>query len=230
MWYPPILNYHRVSPEASLKTPTVSVETFQRQISLLAERFKPISLGNLVNALEQGRPIPRRSVVVTFDDGTEDQFLHAFPILSRYRIPATLFLITDNVGKAGSLDLHQIQQMHAGGIQFGSHTHRHAYLPSLSLSQLREELLLSRAALEKWGLNSDLLSYPAGGFSVQIISEVQKAGFRAACTTNRGTDRFPPDRWALRRIALHESARRAFGIWVRCCGYYPLNRRLRAPC
>jgi len=228
-WYPPILNYHRVSPILGSDTPTVSVGTFEKQMKILAQRWKPISLADLVQTLEQGSPLPAKAVVVTFDDGTEDNFHHAFASLSRYQIPATIFLITGNVGKSGSLHPDQIRQMREGNVRFGSHTDHHAYLPKLSLAQVHEELKSSRAALQNLGVDSDLLSYPAGGFSPEIILEAQKAGFRAACTTSRGTVRFPPDRWALRRITLHENARSAFDMWIRCSGFYPLNRRLRAP-
>lgn len=228
-WYPPILAYHRVHPEPASDTPTLSPEVFRRQMRILATRWRPIPLSDLVSCLETKKPLPARAVVVTFDDGTEDNFSHAFPALLENRIPATVFMIADNVGKPGSLDTEQILKMRRGGIRFGSHTCRHAYLPSLPIERIREELIASKSTLQRMGLDLEFLSYPGGGFTPEIIRAAQEAGYRGACTTNRGIRRFPPDRWALRRITMHGNSSSAFGIWLRCCGFYGLNRRLRTP-
>ena len=228
-WYPPILAYHRVHPQPATDTPTLSPEVFRRQMRILSTRWKPIPLSDLVLCLETKKPLPPRAVVVTFDDGTEDNFIHAFPILLENRIPATVFMIADNIDKPGSLNTEQILKMHRGGIHFGSHTSHHAYLPSLPIERVREELTGSKNFLQKLGLDPDFLSYPGGGFTPEIIRAVQEAGYRGACTTNRGIRRFPTDRWALRRITMHGNSSSALGIWLRCCGFYGLNRWLRAP-
>lgn len=228
-WYPPILAYHRVSPEHSSATPTLRPETFERQMRLLAQRWRPIPMDRLAEALEKGEPPPRRGVVVTFDDGTEDHYTHAFPILTRHRIPAVVFLIAGNIGKPGFLSWPQIREMRAGGITFGSHTLAHDYLPSLPGPQAEESLTLSRQLLKEQGIPADHLSYPAGGFTEEIARIAGRVGYRTACTTNRGFRRFPADRWALRRITMHESTRSSLGLWLRCCGWYGLNRSLRKP-
>ena len=228
-WYPPILGYHRVHPQPASDTPTLSPKVFDQQMKILATRWNPISLQELVSNLEKKRGLPSRAVVVTFDDGTEDNFTYAFPILLQYHIPATVFMISGNVGKPGSLSAEQILKMRRVGIHFGSHTVHHAYLPSLSIEQARQELSDSKEALQKLGLSVDFLSYPAGGFTSEIIQAVQETGYRGACTTNRGIRRFPPNPWALRRISMHGNAASSFEIWIRCCGYYGLNRRLRSP-
>ena len=228
-WYPPILVYHRVHPDLRSDTPSLSPETFEQQMGLLAQRWKPISLSDLVQALEGKAPLPHRAVVITFDDGTEDNFTYAFPILSRYRIPATLFMIAGNLGRAGFLNIEQALKIQREGISFGSHTLNHDYLPSLPIEQARRSLLESKRILQEAGLSVEFLSYPAGGFTQLILEAVTQAGYRAACTTNRGLRRFPVNRWALRRITMHSTATSALELWVRCSGYYGFNRRLRPP-
>ena len=228
-WHPPILAYHRVRPEPGSDSPTISPEIFEKQMAILRKKWKPIPLVELVQRLEKKQPWDRRVVVVTFDDGTEDNFTHAFPILMRYQIPATIFVIVDDIGKSGQLKSAQMQEMAAGGISFGSHTLHHAYLPSVSIDYARREIFESKKKLESFGFSSETISYPAGGFSETVIQEVQKAGYVGACTTNRGFRQFPVDRWALRRVTMHANATTSFGMWLRCCGYYGFNRRLRAP-
>jgi len=229
LWYPPILAYHRVHPDGATDTPTISPEIFGQQMAILAERWKPVPLLDLVIRLEEGQPFDRREVAVTFDDGTEDNFTHAYPVLKQHRVPATIFLITENIGQPGFLSKTQIAEMADQGTTFGSHTLHHAYLPKLPMDCVREELVESRRKLQGMGLAADLMSYPAGGFSQEIAHAVQEAGYRAACTTNRGLQRFPVDRWALRRNTMHANATTPFGLWLRCCGWYGLNRRLRSP-
>jgi peptidoglycan/xylan/chitin deacetylase (PgdA/CDA1 family) len=228
IWYPPILTYHRVHPESLTGTLTVAPGTFEKQMALLAHRWKPVSLLDLVNWIEGKMSLPRRAVVVTFDDGTEDNFTHAFPILSKYRIPATIFL-NPGSNTFNRLKLDQIIQMHDNGITFGSHTYSHSYLPSLSLEQVYQELRKSKEWLEKLIRPIEFLSYPVGGFTSEIVNIARKVGYRAACTTNRGLKRHPINPWALRRLTMHNGATSSFGMFIRCFGYYGINRRIRHP-
>ena len=228
-WYPPILTYHRISPKASADTPTLEPSQFERQMEILATHWRPIPLDQLVESLEEKLPLPKRSVVVTFDDGTEDFFAHAFPILSRARVPATVFLIVGNIDGAGFLRRSEIQKMLQANISFGSHTLAHEYLPSLPLASAEETLSVSKQLLQEIGVPAKHLSYPAGGFNAQIAKIARMVGYRSACTTNRGYRRFPIDLWALRRISMHAKASSIPGMWLSCSGYSGLNRRLRSP-
>ncbi len=229
LWYPPILTYHRVHPTLGPDSPTIPPDLFEKQMGILADRWHPISLVDLAAQLEQGSRIDRRTVVITFDDGTADNFEYAYPILQQYKIPATIFLIVSNIGKPGSLQLQHILTMAQNGIRFGSHTLDHAYLPAVPEGRFGEEIAGSKRELERMGVGAELFSYPAGGFTTQVKELVRRAGYRAACTTNRGFQRFPIDRWALRRISMRANTATPFGMWLRCSGYYGLNRRLRRP-
>lgn len=228
-WYPPILTYHRVHPAAAADTPTLTPQQFDRQMTRLAQRWRPIPLATLITWLEGQGPLPRRAVAVTFDDGEESLAAHAGPILRRHRIPATVFMIADNIGRPGFLTEEQLRRLRGEGMTIGSHTLRHAYLPSLPADQARHELAESKRRLEqRSGGPVEFLSYPGGGYTPDVAQAARETGYRAACTTNRGTQR-APDRWALRRITMHASAISAAGIWLRCSGYYTTWKRLRAP-
>ena len=229
-FYPPILAYHRVHPDEARQSPTIHPKRFERQMELLAQRWHPAPLEQLVEALERGKRMPPRSVVVTFDDGTEDFSRHALEILQRHRIPATLFMIAGKVGKPGWLSEKELRSLPEKGVTVGSHTLGHDYLPSLPLARVEESLSVSKEILERLAGPVRFLSYPAGGFTPEIARIAHTLGYRAACTTNRGRSRFPADPWALRRITVHGNVQTPWALWVRCCGYYGLNRRLRAPC
>lgn len=228
-WYPPILAYHRVHPDGSRQTPTVSPERFERQMTLLARRWNPVALERMADGAEGKAALPPRPVAVTFDDGTEDFYPFAFPVLRRLRIPATVFLIADRLGHPGFLSEARILEMARSGIAFGSHGLSHRYLPELSDPELWENVSGSKRKLEALGLTVSSFSYPAGGFTPAVRAAVSQAGYQAACTTNRGLRRFPADRWALRRIGMRGTVRSGLGMAWRCSGYHGFNRRLRAP-
>lgn len=229
-WYPPILTYHRVHPEPAADTPTITPAVFERQIALLAQQWRPITMAAFTEWLDGRGTLPARAVVITFDDGTEDNHAHALPILSRYEVPATVFMIADNIGRPGFLTREQLLELKTGGVTIGSHTVYHAYLPSRGLDQVRRELTDSKRFLEdRLGGPVDFLSYPGGGYTAKVRCLTRDAGYRAACTTNRGTTRWVIDRWALRRITMHTSTMSPMALALRCSGFYNTFRRLRAP-
>jgi peptidoglycan/xylan/chitin deacetylase (PgdA/CDA1 family) len=96
-----ILMYHRVLPISDRQyrytQPGLACtpEIFGRQMQFLSERYNLISAAALVELLRNNQPIPPGTVIVTFDDGWRDNYVHAFPILQQYRVPATIFLATD---------------------------------------------------------------------------------------------------------------------------------------
>ncbi|MDP2943863.1 MAG: polysaccharide deacetylase family protein [Candidatus Omnitrophota bacterium] len=91
----PILTYHRIS-SFCFDTPLlcVSPKSFQRQMDFISShRYQVISLEELVNALSRKKNLPRKTVVITFDDGTEDVYQYGFPILKKYGFAATIFIL-----------------------------------------------------------------------------------------------------------------------------------------
>lgn len=93
-----ILTYHRVLPrEAAMAYPfggmTMPLDQFEAQMAHLAARYEPREMGEALRLLASGELSPR-SIVVTFDDGYRDNYVHAFPVLQRHRIPATVFVVT----------------------------------------------------------------------------------------------------------------------------------------
>jgi len=93
-----ILIYHRVLPEADdFAIDAVTTEEFRQQIELLASYFRVVSLKQLLDELDREALQPY-TICITFDDGYQDNFRYAFPILQEYEVPATIFLPTDFIG------------------------------------------------------------------------------------------------------------------------------------
>jgi peptidoglycan/xylan/chitin deacetylase (PgdA/CDA1 family) len=94
------LLYHRIKEkdEAMDFLPTLinaSPEEFEKEIKLLTKNFNVISINDALNNLKDNKPLPEKSMLVTFDDGYRDNYLNAFPVLKKYKVPAAIFLTSD---------------------------------------------------------------------------------------------------------------------------------------
>lgn len=230
-YHVPILGYHRVGEMQGGHVPTVSPQSFERQLTLLSRhRVRVLSLEALVEYLDRQQPVPRRSVAITFDDGYEETCTIAWPLLKRFGFPATVFVTPSEVGLPGFATWEQVVQMSRNGLTIGSHTMHHSYIPLVSEDRLSEELVESKRVIEEQiGRVVQFLSYPVGGFTSQAQAIAKQAGYQAACTTNRAVSRWAVDRYALRRIKVTERDRHPLLFLAKVSGYYDLFRQLRDP-
>ena len=227
----PIMMYHNVNYTQEARANTVSPENFERHMAYLKTHgFQVISFNDFVSRINAGGPIPKKSVVITFDDGYEDNYQYAFKILKKYGFPAIVFLPSDFVNTRGYMTWEQIKEMRESGITIGSHTRRHIYLPDLPMEEMREEIKGSKSILERQlGVTVDYFAYPIGGFSEQIKQMVREAGYKAAAATNRGYDRFNRDVFELKRIRFSDKDNRSDYLWMKLSGYYNLFREAKRP-
>jgi peptidoglycan/xylan/chitin deacetylase (PgdA/CDA1 family) len=227
----PILMYHSVmKPESNSELNLVSPQAFDHQMAFLKNNgYQVLTLSDLVEGMHKARMFRRKTVVITFDDGYADNYTNAFPILKKYNFPATVFVISDFVGTEGFMTWDQLKEMDNAGFKVGSHTRRHAYLPSFKDDAiLEDEISNSRKIIEKnLGGPIEFFSYPSGGFSDHIISLVKKAGYQGACTTNRGYDRFNLDMYQLNRIRINDDDI-DLALWAKLSGYYNFFRKSKA--
>ena len=231
-YHVPILKYHRVGPFKGDHVPTVSAEAFERQLAFLVRhRYRVLSLDELIGFLERGERIPRRSVVITFDDGYEETYTVAWPLLQHVGFPMTVFVTPGEIGLPGFATWDQVLEMSRDAVTIGSHTMHHSYVPLMGEEQLTEELVGSKRLLEeRIGQTVGYLSYPVGGFTPQAQAIAKQAGYRAACTTNRAAASATAiDRYALRRIKITERDAHPFLFWFKLSGYYDAFRELKAP-
>jgi peptidoglycan/xylan/chitin deacetylase (PgdA/CDA1 family) len=227
----PVMMYHNVGYTDVLKPNTVSPENFERQMAYLKDHgFHAASFDDFVQSIVGGPALPRKSVVITFDDAYEDNYTHAFPALKKYGFPAIVFAPSDLIGTPGHLTWDQAREMMKGGVTFGSHTRSHAYLPDLPSEDQLDEIRGSKRILEQQlGVSVDFLAYPIGGFNERIKAAVREAGYKAACATNRGYDRYNKDVFELKRVRFSDKDNRKDYLWIKLSGYYNLFREAKSP-
>ena len=219
----PVLMYHHVGSGSD--STFVTSESFERQMEFLkVHHYRVIGLAQLIHEIREGKSIPGKTVCITFDDGNLDNFRDAFPVLKKMGFPATIFMITANIGRSEWLSEEDLRILDESGIAIGSHTVHHAFLPKLYAEEIQAELTGSKIALETaLGHEVTLLSYPAGGLTPAIKDWVREAGYEGAVTTNYGREKH--DIYSLHRIKVGESSGNLFNFWLKVSGYYQLGKK-----
>ncbi len=227
----PILMYHIVDYAPAPEPNWVTPENFDFQMHYLKEHhFNVISLSEYVDHVKNKKDFSRKTIVITFDDGCEDNYSKAFPILKKYHFPATIFLVSSWVDREGFLTVRQIKEMREFGINFGAHSKTHPHLPSILTEQKYDEIVNGKKDLEaKLGFPIRSLAYPFGGFNDEIKEIVKNSGYDVAVTTNRGNGRFNRDLYALKRVRLSDKDNKDYILWMKFLGYYNLLRKPRTP-
>ncbi len=186
----PILMYHEVSRESERRKAvrktnpaySVSAGEFGDQIRWL--RDHGVETVSLSRVLEEDDPACGGKVAITFDDGWQNNYTEAFPLLREHAMEATLFLLTGFVGRQGYVDWAQAAEMEAGGVSVQSHTVSHRPLVGLGPAEIVSELEGSKKSIEDHlGKRVDLLSVPHGLLDRRVIDIAGRAGYRGICTT-----------------------------------------------
>jgi peptidoglycan/xylan/chitin deacetylase (PgdA/CDA1 family) len=228
----PIAMYHSVAPAVPKgDVLTVSVKAFDRQMEFLKKhKYNVITLEEAGELIKNKKKVPARAIVLTLDDGYKDNYTYAFPVLKKYNLPATIFIVVNEVGKPGWLSWDQIKEMRDSGlITFGSHTLTHPFLECVKDDQrLLDEIEGSRKILqEKLGRPVNTFAYPCGRFNARVREYAINAGYKDAVVTNPGK-KFPNnDVFVLKRLRISENAGNLFVFWAETSGYYNFIRENR---
>ena len=191
----PILMYHavdRIPPHARSPRLYVPPEQFEAQLATLARLgYETISFARWLAYRRGDGTLPRRPIIITFDDGYRSLAQFAWPLLQRFGFSATVFLVSDQIGKTNAWDPPEpaepllgpteIAKMQAAGIHFESHTRTHPALTMIPPEQALEQLTSSRAALARLlDTAVTVLCYPYGKQNAAVRTLAREAGYQAA--------------------------------------------------
>jgi peptidoglycan/xylan/chitin deacetylase (PgdA/CDA1 family) len=242
-----ILCYHAVDPD--WRSPlSVTPKEFEAHCAWLARHKRVVGAAEATVRLAISGRMGRDRVALTFDDGFQTVFRHAFPMLKRYRLAATVFLVAQTLTpegrpvdwvdlpppwQVGTLTLEEVREMQAAGIQFGSHSYAHHDLTALSEEECERDLRASRELLEDLlETRVSLLAYPRGLHNEMVHRAAARAGFAHALTLPERRESIGP--YAVPRVGIYPGN----GVWtlraktnrgylsVRTSRAFPLVRRL----
>lgn len=215
-----VLLYHRVS-DGVRDNLTVGVEQFDRQMALVKKHCQCISLEELISNQHLGRKTDKPLVCITFDDGYEDNFLFAAPILLKHGLPAAFFVSTGIVGTNRSfphdvrrgnegipnMSWDQIKAMRRHGFTIGSHSVTHIDCAAEPEDVVRLELNQSISDLKReLGLESVIFAYPYGGSSNMTAARlrlVREAGYVGCLSAYGGINKGTVDPFNVLRGGIH---------------------------
>ena len=208
----PILCYHRLGPGSGKMV--VSAANFAAQLDWLARNdYRVVPLKDLLGFLEGKQPLPRRAVVLTFDDGYNSIYRHAFPLLKKYGFAATVFVYTDFVGAGDALDWAQMQEMAASGlVDFQGHSKSHSNLiqrlAGESDERYRErveaEIRVPREVIrQRMQIPVTEYAYPYGDANELVLDTLARNGYQLAATVNPGGNPFFAQPFMLRRTMIY---------------------------
>ena len=195
--YIPILMYHYIRVVDQASDPlgyrlSVAPAVFAQQMDWIAEQgYTPITMATLTDCLRARQVCPPKRVVLTFDDGYEDNALAALPVLQARGFVGTFFIVSSRIGTPGYVRIEQLAALRDAGMEIGAHTVTHADLTSLSLEDAAAEMIESRIMIEQTlGITVRSFSYPAGKYTAEIAQLAHTLGFESAVITQsfRGFD------------------------------------------
>ena len=230
----PVLMYHRVVPAVPTNSRHgiwVTAHSFEQNLVSLKQRgYSSITFEQYRLFLTGEFTLPVKPIILTFDDGYEDNYMYAFPLLKKFGFSAVIFLVADPTRQTNFWDIDepqvrlvnnkQIREMVAAGIEFGSHTVTHPNLSQCSPEQMRKEFVESKQAIEQLtGKEIISIAYPYGAVNERIKSIAIETGYTFGIATNSGPLKFYEDFFEIRRTQVFPWTDQ-YGFWKKTQQWY----------
>lgn len=207
----PILMYHVINdppPGAGLPELYVAKADFAAQMSWLKDHgYSAVTMQQVYDLWRRGVALPRRPVVISFDDGYLSVWSNALPIMKRAGMRGVLNLELNELDQVdqGGISEQQVRALMAAGWEIDSHTLTHPDLTAIDDAQLRRELVSSRRQIRRrFGRPANFFCYPSGRYDPRVVAAVEAAGYLGATTTNFG-NAGPDQLFTLNRVRVDRS-------------------------
>lgn len=174
----PILLYHHILKHNGENIYTVSEINFRDQMNYLKNNgYSSITTRQLVEAIIEGANLPQKPILITFDDGNENTYLNAFPVMNELGLTGTVYIIANRLKANGFLSVEQLKELINNGWEVGSHGYTHADLVEHP-GALRDEIGESKKKLEDV-LETDIFTfaYPFGKATTVTKNWVKQIGY-----------------------------------------------------
>lgn len=195
-WKVPVLMYHRIAPDSDLRNSApglvVRPQVFRAHVERLHDAgWRTITARQLARLLRRGEPVPPKTFVLTFDDGTQDQYDHARPVMERLGYVGTFYLITRNLRETGPhwayrMSMEQARALAAAGHEIGNHTRTHRCLSGTTYATELAEIDGGADDVGAFVSRAVTLAWPIGCYDSSAAQAARDAGMLLAFTTRAG--------------------------------------------
>lgn len=183
----PVLCYHDVNPAQSNEL-LLDPKKFKEQMKYLKDNgYLPLTLDELYSFLKENKPVPEKSVVITFDDGYRFNYSYAYPILKEFGFKATIFVISDFIDNDLYMTKTQLKELSDYGLDIESHTAKHEDLSLLNEEMQVETMKKSKETLESLlGKKTNYIAYPFGRMNGDTKKAAEIAGYKLGFNLQHG--------------------------------------------
>ena len=200
----PVLMYHKVEDIPTTDFLTISPAQLDAQIKYLqANGYTSIGLSELNEHLHTGKLLPKKPILITFDDGYLNNYTNAYPLLVKYNFKAVIFLTTGFIGKThpdhAYFSVEDIQKMDPNIIEYGLHTVNHESYTDLSVPDIQTDIEKTKRALETFGIPyQSSIAYTFGAFprkdpikKNQVFNIMKNAGLQSGFRIGNRINKLP---------------------------------------
>ena len=188
----PILTFHKVDPSFEWGVTRITPRRFERVLQFLVEHgYASVALSELCSSESD---LPENPVVLTFDDSYDSVYTHAYPLMMKYGLRGTVFVVTGYAGALNEWDVNlggirfrhlswrQIDELARSGFEMGSHTVHHPDLIKLDAACVRKELEFSKKTIEdRIQQEVQFVSFPFGRYNREVVEAARSVGYRGGC-------------------------------------------------
>ena len=200
----PILEYHMVKDDAKPDEVRYAVPPaeFAAQLDYLAqEGYTTITPQDYARARKGKQELPAKPVILSFDDGYEDNWRVVFPMLQERGMKAVFYVVTNDIGQPGYMTWDNLFDLEHSGMEIGSHTANHIPLTTLTPTEQRDELRLSKLLLEWRGMKTIYsFSYPNGAYDDTVVAMLAEENYLTAVTGEAGLNTVETNPYRLHRV------------------------------
>jgi peptidoglycan/xylan/chitin deacetylase (PgdA/CDA1 family) len=202
----PVLMFHSINydpkfPSNILRVPEANFTAEMKW--LFDNKYQTLSMDTLYYDISKNISFPAKSVVLTFDDGYQDNYTGALPVMEKYHLQGTVFMITGDINntKNGYLSAAELKVMDKNGMNIEVHTVTHRHLSALSSNVQYHELNDSKATLEALlGRKVYYIAYPYGDYNATTVSLVKQIGYRFGFLEDGGTGTLTSNHYEFPRV------------------------------
>ncbi|KAF1677808.1 polysaccharide deacetylase family protein [Bacillus sp. SKDU12] len=210
----PILMYHSISSGNSLRVPK---EEFEAHMKWLHENgYRTLTPKEAYLMLTQDKKPSEKCVLITLDDGYTDNYQDAYPVLKKYGMKATIFMIGKSIGHKNHLTEKQMKEMAKHGVSIESHTIDHLELNGLTPEQQHSEMDDSKKLFDQmFHQQTSIISYPVGRYNEETLKAAKDTGYQMGVTTEPGAASRDQGMHALHRVRVSPGMSGAsFGAYI----------------
>lgn len=185
----PVLGYHSIANDEKDKNPIIiGKKRFRDQMKAIKEAgYTTISVADLDDYLNNKKNLPRKSILITFDDGYEDNYLNAYPELKSLNMKATFFVAPSLLNQHRYMSTGEVKELSDNGFDIQSHTESHVDLNSLPYDKQLEQMKNSKEEIEKiTGKNVISAAYPMGLHNEDTLRAMKECNYSLGFTVDRG--------------------------------------------